>query len=75
MMSQLKSEQAADIARRFFEQYHSSVESKKVIWDNDSWLVQVDIGFLTEKIRIIRIDPYTGRIIELVNESHLLNST
>ena len=55
---------AAEIARKFFEQYNSGVEIKNIELRNNVWIVVVGIDFLFEQIREIKIDARTGTVIE-----------
>lgn len=60
----IDSYKAAEIARKFFEQYNSGVEIKKIELKNNIWTVIVGVDFLFEQIREIRIDARTGTVIE-----------
>ena len=55
---------AAEIARKFFEQYNSGLEVKCIELKNNVWIVVVGIDFLYEQIREIKIDARTGTVIE-----------
>lgn len=55
---------AAEIARKFFEQYNSGVEIKNMDLKNNVWTVIVGVDFLFEQIRQIKIDARTGRVLE-----------
>lgn len=63
LLSKLDSYQAANIARKFFEQYHSGVEIKDMELTDGVWYIIVGVDFLFEKIKKIEIDASTGRII------------
>lgn len=63
MMTRIDSHQAADIARRFFERYHSGVEIKDIELNDEIWLVTVGVGFLFENVKKIEIDANTGVIL------------
>lgn len=63
LVTRIDSYQAADIARKFFEQYNSGVEVKDIVLKDGSWLITVGVGFLFEKIKKIEIDAYTGKIV------------
>lgn len=60
----IDSYRAADIARKFFEQYHTGVEIKDLELRDNIWLITVGVGFLFEQIKKIEIDAHTGRIIQ-----------
>ncbi|TBR11027.1 MAG: hypothetical protein EPO62_02390 [Candidatus Nitrosotenuis sp.] len=55
---------AAEIARKFFEQYNSGVEIKNMELKNNVWTIVVGVDFLFEQIRQIKIDASTGRVLE-----------
>jgi hypothetical protein len=55
---------AAEIARKFFEQYNSGVEIKNMDLKNNVWTITVGVDFLFEQIRQIKIDASTGRVLE-----------
>jgi hypothetical protein len=63
LATKIDSYQAAIIARKFFEQYHSGVEVKDMALKDGTWHIIVGVDFLFEKIKIIEIDSNTGRII------------
>ena len=62
-ITKVDSYNAAGIARKFFEQYHTGVEIKDMELADGVWFVTVGVGFLFEQIRKIEIDGYTGRIL------------
>ncbi|MDE1829116.1 MAG: hypothetical protein KGI25_02220 [Thaumarchaeota archaeon] len=53
---------AVAIARKFLEQYHSPVIFKSSYYDNDLWVVAMEVGLLHEYIIIVKIDGKTGKI-------------
>ena len=57
---------AAEIARKFFEQYNSGVEIKNMDLKNNVWTITVGVDFLFEQIRQIKIDATTGRVLEYI---------
>ncbi|WP_268543922.1 hypothetical protein [Candidatus Nitrosotenuis cloacae] len=60
----IDSYRAANTAKKFFEQYHNGVEIKDLELKGGVWFITVGVGFLFEKIKIVEIDAYTGRIIQ-----------
>jgi len=64
LVTRIDSYQAATIARKFFEQYHSGVEIKDMALKDGVWYVVVGVDFLFERIKKIEINAYTGRIIQ-----------
>lgn len=54
---------AYSIAMKFFEQHHSDVIVKEVIFDNDTWIVKVSIGMVSKQDKQVRIDAKTGKIL------------
>lgn len=62
--TKIDSFKAADIARKFFEQYNSGVEIKHMELKNNVWRIVVGIDLLFEQIREIKIDARTGVVIE-----------
>jgi uncharacterized membrane protein YkoI len=63
-ITKIDSYNAARIARKFFEQYHTGVEIKDMELEGSVWFVIVGVGFLFEQIRKVEIDAYTGRILQ-----------
>ena len=64
LMNRIDSYRATEIARKFFEQYHTGVEVKNLELNDNVWLITVGVGFLFEQIRKIEIDAHTGKIIQ-----------
>ena len=50
-------------ALRFFEQQHSDVVLEEMVLKGDVWTVTVSIGMTDQKIKQVRIDANTGKII------------
>lgn len=67
-MVNVTEKKATEIAKIFFSQYHDVVEPKSIYFDNGTWVVTLDVGFLTQKLRMLRIEASYGRIIEILNE-------
>ena len=63
-LAKIDSFKAADIARKFFEQYNSGVEIKHMELKDNVWRIVVGIDLLFEQIREIKIDARTGIVIE-----------
>ena len=55
---------AKEIARRFFEQHYSVLETEQAILQNDAWIVNVLLSSSNDEGRKVRIDAKTGRIID-----------
>ena len=62
-ITRVDSYRAADIARKFFEQYHSGVAIKDIELNDEIWFVTVGVGFLFEEVKKIEIDANTGKIL------------
>ena len=63
IITRVDSYRAADIARKFFEQYHSGVAIKDIELNDEIWFVTVGVGFLFEEVKKIEIDANTGKIL------------
>lgn len=63
-VTRIDSYRAANIAKKFFEQYNNGVEIKDLELKDGVWFITVGVGFLFERIKIVEIDAYTGRIIQ-----------
>jgi hypothetical protein len=60
----IDSNNAKSIARRFLEQSYSLIMFKNAILEENTWLVKTDVGHRDEHIVCIKVDAYTGRILE-----------
>lgn len=63
MLANLDSVRAADIAVKFFEQYHSEIVVSKVAFDDNVWVVDLIIGIKAKQERQVRVDAGYGRIL------------
>lgn len=53
------------IALKFFEQQHSDVVLEDMVLKGNVWTVTVSIGIIDQKIKQVKLDANTGRIIEI----------
>jgi hypothetical protein len=60
----IDSQHARSIARRFLEQSYSLIMFKNTILEENTWIVVTDVGHRDEHIICIKVDAYTGRILE-----------
>jgi uncharacterized membrane protein YkoI len=56
-------EEATNIAESFLKKRRLVVQPVKAIKEDDTWLVQVDVGILTTSVAEIVIDANTGKIV------------
>ena len=54
---------AIAIARKFLEQYHSSIIFKSADSDGNAWLVSMEVGLLDDDIITVAVDAKTGKIL------------
>ena len=54
---------AVSIARKFLEQYHSSIIFKSAHNDKETWMVSMEVGLLDGDIIEVAIDEKTGKIL------------
>jgi uncharacterized membrane protein YkoI len=54
---------AVSIARKFLEQYHSSIIFKSAYNDKKTWTVSMEVGLLDDDIIEVAIDAKTGKIL------------
>lgn len=54
---------AIAIARKFLEQYHSSIIFKSAYNDKKTWMVSMEVGLLEGDIIEVAIDAKTGKIL------------
>ena len=54
---------AVTIARKFLEQYHSSIIFKSAYNDKKIWMVSMEVGLLDDDIIEVAIDAKTGKIL------------
>lgn len=59
-------------ALRFFEQQHSDVILEKMDLKGNVWTVTVSIGIINQKIKQVKIDANTGRIIGTYDFEHTM---
>ena len=53
---------AIAIARKFLEQYHSSIIFKSAYNNKKTWMVSMEVGLLDDDIIEVAIDAKTGQI-------------
>lgn len=53
---------AIAIARKFLEQYHSSIIFKSAYNNKKTWMVSMEVGLLDDDIIEVAIDAKTGKI-------------
>jgi hypothetical protein len=64
-MPEIKSaQQAIKIALSFIEQYHSYAQPLKAVRENDTWLVEVDVGPLIVEVAKVKVDAKSADILE-----------
>lgn len=59
----IDSNKAVAIARKFLEQYHSSIIFKSAYNDKEIWTVSMEVGLLDDDIIEVAIDAKTGKIL------------
>ena len=60
--SQIDSERAKEITRRFLGQYHTVIDAEAIL-DNNVWIVTAYLGFSNTQTRQVRIEAYSGKIM------------
>ena len=55
--------QAIEIARKFLEQYHSTVIPKTAFLYKKRWLVVLEVGLSKDDIMEVTVDAKTGQIL------------
>ena len=61
--SRIDHNKAVTIARRFLEQYHSSVIFKSAYNEKKIWMVSMEVGLLDDDVIKVAIDEETGKIL------------
>lgn len=59
----IDSNRAVAIARKFLEQYHSSIIFKSAYNDRKIWMVSMEVGLLDDDVIEVAIDAKTGKIL------------
>ena len=59
----IDSNKAVAIARKFLEQYHSSIIFKSAYNNKKIWMVSMEVGLLDDDIIEVAIDAKTGKIL------------
>ncbi|MGI0059401.1 MAG: hypothetical protein ACREBJ_06495 [Nitrosotalea sp.] len=59
----IDSNKAIAIARKFLEQYHSSIIFKSAYNDGKTWTVSMEVGLLDDDIMEVAVDVRTGKIL------------
>lgn len=56
---------AIEIAQKFLEKYHDTINLKSSSLDEAQkvWTIKVDVGFLSEQLKKIRVDANDGNIL------------
>lgn len=54
---------AITIARKFLEQYHSSIIFKSADSDGNVWMISMEVGLLDDDIITVAVDAKTGKIL------------
>jgi len=59
---EIDAKQAEQITRNFLEQYYSVFDTKST-FENETWLVSAKTSAFGQRVKKVRIDAKTGRII------------
>jgi len=57
---------ARETTRKFLQQLHSTVIFKDAVLKKNVWEVTMDVGLIEEQLLHVKVDAYTGRILECV---------
>jgi ACT domain-containing protein len=56
--------EATEIARSFIKKYRSYTRPLKAVQEDDTWLVEIDVGPIFTVIAKIKVDAKSGDILE-----------
>ncbi len=57
-------EDAVQIAERFIAKYHAFRILKKVVRQQENWVVEFDVGAIGTKIVRLTVDVQTGKVVD-----------
>ena len=61
-MTEYDMEDAIEKAEEFLEEYHSTINLKSSEFENGVWHLIFDVGFLSEKIKEVKVNASSGKI-------------
>lgn len=60
-------EDAIEKAKKFLEQYHSTIDLKSADLEKGVWYIIFDVGFLSEQLKEVKVDAGNGKILGYTN--------
>ena len=65
MLGEVKSaREATEIAQSFIKKYRFTARPLKAVREDDTWLVEIDVGPLATMIAKVKVDAKSGDILE-----------
>jgi len=55
---------ATEIAASFMNKYYSYVRPLRAVREDNTWLVEIDVGLTVVKIAKVKLDAMSGEILE-----------
>ncbi|HEV2193180.1 MAG TPA: PepSY domain-containing protein [Nitrosopumilaceae archaeon] len=62
-ISQISAERAKELTRRFLGQYYTVIDAEAIL-ENNVWTVTAYLGFSNTQTRQVRINAYSGKIMD-----------
>ena len=62
-MAEYDMENAIEIAEKFLDEHHSTVNLKSADLDDNIWYIIFDVGFLSEQLKEVKVDSNSGKIL------------
>ena len=62
-MANYDMEDAIDIAEKFLQEHHDTLNLKSADLQNDVWYLIFDVGFLSEQFKEVKVDAKSGKIL------------
>jgi len=57
-------EKATEIALSFIKKHYFVAIPKKTVREENFWMIEIDVGFVSPKIAKVKLDAKTGNIID-----------
>lgn len=66
-MANYDMEDAIEIAEKFLEEHHNTIDLKSADLEGDVWYVIFDVGFLSDQLKEVKVDAGSGKILGYTN--------
>lgn len=62
-MGAMDFEEAVEYAEKFLEDRHDTIELESGELEGNVWVLEFDVGFLSNQVKEVKVDAETGKIL------------